>query len=48
VKRLLEDLARLHHLHDLAHVHHGNAVGHFGDDAQVVGDHQDGHAEVGL
>ena len=40
--------ARVHHLDDLAHVHHGHAVGHLGDHAQVVGDHQDRHAEVGL
>ncbi len=29
-------------------VHHGHVVGHFGDDAQVVRDHQDRHAHLGL
>ena len=35
-------------LDDLAAVHHGDAVGHLGDDAEVVGDQHDARAAIGL
>ena len=35
-------------LDDLAVGHHVDAVGHVADDAEVVGDEQDGHVEFGL
>ena len=31
---------------DVAGVHDGDVVGHFGDDAEVVGDEYDGHASI--
>ncbi len=31
-----------------AGVHHHHPLGHLGHDAQVVGNHEDGHAELGL
>ena len=39
---LIEDLVRRAVLHDLARVHHGDAVGHVGHHAHVVGDEDDG------
>ena len=35
-------------LDDLAGVHHGETIAHAGDDAEVVGDQQDGDVEAAL
>src|SRR5258708_6342399 len=48
VERLLEELAHRRLLHDLRAVHHDHALRGLGDDAHVVRDQHDGHAELGL
>ena len=48
VLRLAEDVFQGAGLHHLAAVQDDDFVGHVGDDAQVVGDDQDRHAQFGL
>src|SRR5687767_10387469 len=48
VERLLEQLAHRCFLHHLGAVHHDHALRGLGDDAHVVRDEHDGHAELGL
>ena len=46
--RIGEDLFRIPALHRLAALHDHDIVGHLAHDAEVVGDEQHGHAELGL
>ena len=46
--RIGEQRADRRLLDDLAGVHHQHLVGHLGDDAEIVGDDQDRHAEPAL
>src|SRR5262249_17567388 len=48
MQRLLEQLAHRRLLDDLGRVHDDHALRRLGDDAHVVGDEQDRHAELGL
>src|SRR5688500_10337605 len=48
VQRLLEQLAHRRFFDDLCAVHHAHALGGLRDDAHVVRDEHDGHAELGL
>jgi hypothetical protein len=42
-----QDLRGRAGFHDLALVHHRDAVGHAGDDGEVMGDEQEGHVFLG-
>ena len=44
--RIVEDLIHGAALADAARVHHDDLVAHVGDDAQVVRNHDDGHAQL--
>ena len=46
--RIGEDFGGRSRLHHRAGPHHAHPVGHLADDAEIVGDEQDGHAEPGL
>ena len=46
VPGVVEDVVGAALLDHAAGVHDGDAVGHLGDGAHVVGDHHDGHAEL--
>ena len=48
VARIFEDGARVGVFDDFAQVHDCDVIGHAGDDAEVVGDEHDRHADVGL
>ena len=48
MQRVGEQLGHGGLLDHLRGVHHGHVVGHFGHDAQVVGDQQDRHAHLAL
>lgn len=43
---VVEDLVDGTDLHDLSGIHDGDPVGHVGDDAQVMGDEDDGHVAL--
>ena len=45
VERMAKNGAHIATLHDLAHVHHQHAGARLGNNPQVVGDHQDRHAQ---
>ena len=42
--RVVEDRRAWRAFHHAAGIHHGDLVGHFGDDAKIVGDQDDRHA----
>ena len=46
VVRVVEDVVAAALFDDLARVHDDDVIGHIGHDTQVVGDHDDGHAEL--
>ena len=46
--RIFEDGARVGIFDDFAQVHYCDIIGHAGDDAEVVGDEHNRHADVGL
>ncbi len=45
---MVEDLMGVAALDDLAAMHHADPLGHFAHDAEIVGDEQHGHVELGL
>ena len=46
VQRMGEDSARRGHFNDLTGVHDSHTLGDVCDEAEIVGDHQDGHAHL--
>jgi hypothetical protein len=44
----LQKLARRRDFHNLARVHHGHFIGNVPDDAQVVRNEENGHAQLPL
>ena len=48
VRGALKDIVERAAFHDLALIHHDDFLGDVGDDAEVMGDQQHGHAELAL
>jgi hypothetical protein len=48
MKRLFKESVHTVFLHNLTCVHNQHTVRHLGNDTQVVADHDDGHALIGL
>ena len=48
MQRVVEDILDRTRLHDAAAIHDDDAVDRFGDDAEIMRDHHEAHARLGL